>query len=190
VLLLFALAVVGLGASLLALAAWRRDRVLTFLMRALAAVLPGGLGGRVGPFIGQFVDTLLGLIRQPRLLLAATGYTAIAVALDSLFCLLAFRAVGVGVALPVVLYGYTLYNLAFLLPTPPGQVGSNELVGLLIFSGLFGLHRPGVGAMFLFSHPWTAILMTASGLLCLSVMGLSLRSTLRLARDQPEDRAV
>jgi uncharacterized protein (TIRG00374 family) len=189
-LLLFALAVVGLGAVVLALAAWRRDRVLTFLMRPLAAILPGRLAGRVGPFIEQFVDTLVGLIRQPRLLLAATGYTALAVALDALFCSLAFRAVGVGVTLPVVLYGYTLYNLAFLLPTPPGQVGSNELVGLLIFSGLFGLHRAGVGAMFLFSHPWTAILMTASGLLCLSVMGLSLRSTLRLVRDQPEDRAV
>jgi hypothetical protein len=40
--------------------------------------------------------------------------------------------------------------------------------------------------MFLFSHPWTALLMTASGLLCLSVMGLSLRNTLRLARDSEE----
>jgi hypothetical protein len=44
--------------------------------------------------------------------------------------------------------------------------------------------RSGVGAMFLFSHPWTAVLMTTSGLLCLSVMGLSLRSTLRLAGER------
>ena len=36
--------------------------------------------------------------------------------------------------------------------------------------------------MFLFSHPWTAVLMTVSGLLCLSAMGLSLRRTLHLAR--------
>ena len=76
-------------------------------------------------------------------------------ALDALFCLLAFRAVGVTVPVLVVLYGYTLFNLSFILPSPPGQVGSNELIGLLIFSGVFRVSRAGVGAMFLFSHPWT-----------------------------------
>jgi hypothetical protein len=40
--------------------------------------------------------------------------------------------------------------------------------------------------MFLFSHPWTAALMTISGLVCLSSMGLSVRSTLRLAADPGE----
>jgi uncharacterized membrane protein YbhN (UPF0104 family) len=95
---------------------------------------------------------------------------------------LAFRAVGVNASAPTVLYGYTFFNLAFILPTPPGQVGSNEVIGLLIFSGLFGLSRQGVGAMFLFSHPWTAVLMVVSGLVCLSAMGLSLRGALCLAR--------
>jgi uncharacterized protein (TIRG00374 family) len=182
-LLLSAMAAVGVGALMLAFAAWRRDRMLALLTRPLAAILPSGALHRVEPCIVLFVDTLLSLIRQPRLMLVAAAYTAVAVALDALFCLLAFQAVGVSIAVPVVLYGYTFYNLAFILPTPPGQVGSNELVGLLIFSGVFGLNRSGVGAMFLFSHPWTALLMTASGLLCLSVMGLSLRNTLRLARD-------
>jgi hypothetical protein len=53
----------------------------------------------------------------------------------------------------------------------------------LIFSGLFGLDRSGVGAMFVFSHPWTAVLMTTSGFLFLSFMGLTPRGTLRLAQD-------
>jgi uncharacterized membrane protein YbhN (UPF0104 family) len=110
----------------------------------------------------------------------------VAVILDAVFCLLAFKAVGVPISLPVVLYGYTFFNLAFILPTPPGQVGSNELVGLLLFSGVFGLEKSGVGAMFLFSHPWTGLLMTVSGLVCLSAMGLSLRRTFRLAGDRGE----
>ena len=132
----------------------------------------------------QFVDSLLALIRRPRQLLTAAGYTAVAISLDALFCLLAFRAVGVHVAVPVVLYAYTFFNLSFILPSPPGQVGSNELIGLLIFSGAFGVNRSGVGAMFLFSHPWTAILMTISGLGCLSAMGVGIRATFRLARQQ------
>jgi uncharacterized protein (TIRG00374 family) len=185
-LLLSALTVVGIAAAVLALAAWKRERALALLIRPLAAVLPGRVREGVQAFVTLFVDTLLALIRQPRLLLTAVAYTIVAVSLDALFCLLAFRAVGVAVALPVVLYGYTLFNVAFILPTPPGQVGSNELIGLLIFSGLFGVNRPGVAAMFLFSHPWTAILLTCSGLACLSAMGLTLRSTLRLAQQQGE----
>lgn len=180
VLLLSALTGVMLVALVLALAMWRPDRAHSLLTRPL----PARMRQRVEPFIAQFVETLLALVRQPRLLLAAAGYTAVAVLLDALFCLLAFRAVGVSVSLPTILFGYTFFNLAFILPTPPGQVGSNELVGLLLFSGVLGIGRSGVGAMFLFSHPWTAVLMTLSGLLCLSVMGLTLRSTLRLAGDR------
>ena len=186
VLLLSALAVVGAGALVLALATWKRDRALALLTRPLAGVVPSGARRRIEPMIVLFVDTLVALVRQPRLMLVAVTFTAVAVSLDALFCLLAFRAVGMAVSPPVALYGYTFYNLAFILPTPPGQVGSNEVIGLLIFSGAFGLDRSGVGAMFLFSHPWTAALMTLGGLLSLSMMGLSLRSTFRLARDPGE----
>ena len=44
--------------------------------------------------------------------------------------------------------------------------------------------------MFLFSHPWTGILMTCTGLACLSAMSLTLRGTMRLAREhgsRPEE---
>ncbi len=188
-LLISALVVVLLSAAILALAVWRRDRAMEVLTR-LAGALPRRARERVEPFAVTFFDTLLALVRQPRLLLAAAGYTVVAVSLDALFCLLAFKAVGESVALPVVLYGYTFYNLAFILPTPPGQIGSNELIGLMIFSGLFSVDRSAVGAMFLFSHPWTAILLTISGLVCLSVMGLSFRTSLRLAQDPQEGEAA
>jgi uncharacterized protein (TIRG00374 family) len=186
-LLLMALAAVALAAAILALVAWRRELAVSVLTRPLAKVLPGSARQRVEPFITQFVDTLLTLIRKPRVMGVAAGYTAAAVVLDALFCLLAFRAVGVSVTLPVVLFGYTFFNLAFILPTPPGQVGSNELVGLLLFSGVLGIDSSGVGAMFLFSHPWTAALMTITGLLCLSAMGLTLRRTLRVAAAPAEE---
>jgi uncharacterized protein (TIRG00374 family) len=186
-LLLMALAAVALAAAILALVAWRRELAVSVLTRPLTKVLPGSARQRVEPFITQFMDTLLALIRKPRVMGVAAAYTAVAVVLDALFCLLAFSAVGVSVTLPVVLFGYTFFNLAFILPTPPGQVGSNELVGLLLFSGVLGVDSSGVGAMFLFSHPWTAALMTITGLLCLSGMGLTLRRTLRVAAAPAEE---
>jgi uncharacterized protein (TIRG00374 family) len=181
-LLLFPLALVGLGALVLGLATWRRQRALAVLAW-LTATLPAGVREHIEPFVVRFVDALLALAGRPRLLLVAGAYTAVAVGLDALFCWLAFRAVGANVAFPIVLYGYTFYNLAYMLPTPPGQIGSNELIGLLVFSGLLHMNRTAVAAMFLFSHPWTALLMVGSGLLCLSAMGLTLRATLALAQD-------
>ena len=180
-LLLTVLLVLIGGALFLGLAAWRKSVAMS-LLAWLMAKLPGFVRQRVEPFTLRFVDALLALVVRPRLLLTAAGYTAIAVSLDALFCQLAFAAVGASVAFPVVLYGYTFYNLAYILPTPPGQIGSNELVGLLVFTGLLHINTTAVGAMFVFSHPWTAILMVASGLLCLSAMGLNLRSALTLTR--------
>ncbi|HYZ28998.1 MAG TPA: lysylphosphatidylglycerol synthase transmembrane domain-containing protein [Thermoleophilaceae bacterium] len=188
VLLLTALAVIAVAAFVLALAAWRRERALELLTR-LAGVLPSSARRHVEPMIVLFLDTLLTLVRRPRLMLVAAAWTAVAVSFDALFCLLAFKAVGVAVAAPVVLYGYTFCNLAFILPTPPGQIGSNEVIGLLIFSGALGVNRVDVGAVFLFIHPWSAVLMTLSALLCLSTLGLSLRKTFGLARArETEDR--
>jgi uncharacterized protein (TIRG00374 family) len=177
------MAALGFCAGVLTLAAWRRDRAVALLIRPLEALLRGGARDRVGPFIAGFMDTIIALFRRPRILLTAAIYTIIALGLDALFCLLAFKAVGVTVTLLVALYGYTLFNLSFILPSPPGQVGSNEIIGLLIFSGVFGVSRAGVGAMFLFSHPATGILMTCTGLACLSAMGLTLRGTFHLARE-------
>jgi uncharacterized protein (TIRG00374 family) len=175
------------GVCFLTVAAWRRERAIALVARPLEMMLRGDARDRVRPFIAGFTDTLLSLLRRPRLLAGAAAYTVVAVTLDALFCLLAFWAVGVAVPVLVVLYGYTLFNLSFILPSPPGQVGSNELIGLLIFSGVFRVSRADVGAMFLFSHPLTGILMACSGLTCLSAMSLNLRSTLRLSNADWKD---
>jgi uncharacterized protein (TIRG00374 family) len=182
-LLSFALVILGGALLTLAFASWRPDRTQAALSRALRPMLPRALFDRVEPFIAQFVETLLALFRKPRVLLVATGFTAVAVLLDALFCYFAFRAVGVTLSWPVVLFGYTFYNLAYILPTPPAHIGSNELVGLLVFSTLFGVDRSAVGAMFLFSHPWTGFLMTVTAVTCVKATGMNLRATLRLQSD-------
>jgi uncharacterized protein (TIRG00374 family) len=168
------------GMVVLLLASWQRDRTLAAVARVFESILPQRVGLRVAPFVADFVDTLLSLARRRRVLLIASVYTAVAATLDALFCYLAFLAVGVTVSWTTALVGYTLYNLVYILPTPPAHLGSNELVGLLVFSGMFGVSRTGVGAMFLFSHPWTGLLMTSAALCSLRVIGLDFRTVLGL----------
>ena len=164
----------------LAFSAWKRETALSFVSRTLTLTLPKRISTRITPFVANFVDTMLELVRRPRLMIGASLYTAVAASLDALFCYLAFHAVGASISLGVAFYGYTFYNLAFILPTPPGHVGTNEVVGLLVFAGVFGVSRSSVGAMFLFSHPWTGLLMTTSGLLGLKAVGLRLPAAMAI----------
>jgi uncharacterized protein (TIRG00374 family) len=180
VFLAFPLVLLALGGALLVFASRRHDRTVSWLSRVVRTLLPKRVADRLAPFVLGFVDTLLDLVRRPRLFVVAGAYTVVAVALDALFCYLAFRAIGTTLGLDVVLFGYTFYNLAYIFPTPPAHVGSNELAGLLIFAGMFGVNRSAVGAMFVFSHPFTGILMTLSALCSLKALGLDRRTFLRL----------
>ncbi len=187
-LLLFVALVFLLSVIFLVVAVRKRSLALSLLYRGFA-LTPNGFRKRVEPFVESFVDALLRLAAKPRLLPIATAYTVVAISLDALFAWLAFLAIGTRVPFAVVLFGYTLYNLAYILPTPPGQIGSNEVIGLLVFTGIFGVSRVSVAAMFVFSHPWTALLMIVAGLASLSALGVSLRSTFALGRKDVSDVA-
>ncbi|HZC07751.1 MAG TPA: lysylphosphatidylglycerol synthase transmembrane domain-containing protein [Ktedonobacterales bacterium] len=178
-LLLIVAGVFLLSVVFLLVAVWKRALALGLLYR-MFALTPKSVSKRVEPFVEGFVDALLRLAAQPRLLLIAAAYTVVAVSCDALSAWLAFLAIGAHVPFAVVLFGYTLYNLAFILPTPPGQIGSNEVIGLLVFSGIFGVSRLSVATMFVFSHPWTSLLMIVTGLLSLSALQVGLRSILAL----------
>src|SRR5258707_10720570 len=67
-----------------------------------------------------------------------------------------------------------------LLPSPPGQVGSNEVVALLIFTGLLHLAPEQVIAMAVFFHPWSGLLMCVMGMACLSALVVRFSQTLHL----------
>lgn len=175
--------------AFLVVAVWKRELALKLLYRFFA-LTPQVVRQKVEPFVERFLDALLRLAAQPRLLLIAAAYTVVAVGLDALFAWLGFLAVGAQVSYAVVLFGYTLYNLAYILPTPPGQIGSNEVIGLLVFAGIFHVSRLSVATMFVFTHPWTALLMIVAGLLSLSALGVGLRSTLSLGKNETAEATL
>lgn len=157
------------------LAAWKRAYAVNLLQKLLG-VLPRTLSGKIEGFATGFVDALLAGASRPAIFLPALLLTCGAVLCDGLFAMLAFWTVGFPISFGSALFGYSLYNMFSILPTPPGQIGSNEAVGLLVFGGL--LHLPGesVTAMYIFSHPWAALIMTIAGLTCMAALGLTITS--------------
>lgn len=162
-----------------ALAAWKRVVAIAFLQK-ITGILPRAIGGKIEGFATGFVDSLLLGASRPKIFIPAVLLTCVAVIFDGLFAMLAFRTIGFSIPFGTAIFGYTIYNMFYILPTPPGQVGSNEFVGLLVFHVLLGLPANKVTAMFIFSHPWAALLMIVTGMACLSALGLTISSAMKV----------
>ena len=163
-----------------ALMAWNRTTT-TKLIHIVLQILPKGIGVKIEGFALGFVDSLLACASRPRTFIPAILLTCLAITCDGLFAWFAFMTVGVSsMNFGTAIFGYTTYNMFCILPTPPGQVGSNELVGVLVFSGLLGFPRTGVLAMFVFSHPLAALIMTTMCMICLSGLGISIKSAMKI----------
>jgi len=161
------------------LAAWKRNAAIGLLQK-LTGLFPKAISGKIEGFATGFVDSLLMGASQPRIFIPAILLTCVAVVFDGLFAMLAFWTIGSPIPFGTAIFGYTVYNMFYILPTPPGQVGSNEAVGLLVFTGLLHLSKSDVFSMFVFSHPWAALLMCSTGLACLSALGLTISSAMKV----------
>jgi uncharacterized protein (TIRG00374 family) len=165
------------------LAACKRDAAIGVLQR-LSSLLPAALASKIEGFATGFVESLLMGASQPRIFLPALLLTCLAVICDGLFAMLAFWTIGFPIPFGTALFGYSVYNMFYILPTPPGQVGSNEAVGLLVFTGLLHLPAAQVTAMFVFSHPWAALLMCATGFASLGALGLTISLVYKKAQTE------
>jgi uncharacterized protein (TIRG00374 family) len=165
------------------LAVWKRTAAIT-LLRKITGILPRAMGGKIEGFATGCVDSLLIGASRPMIFIPAVLLTCLAVICDGLTAMFAFWTIGFPISFRTAIFGYTLYNMFYIFPTPPGQVGSNEAIGLLVFAGLLGLPPNKVIAMFIFSHPWTALLMCTAGLICLKTLGLTIPSVMKAGTEE------
>lgn len=162
------------------LMAWNRAAATKFI-RMMLQILPKGIGAKIEGFALGFVDSLLEGASRPKTFIPAILLTCLAITCDGLFAWFAFLTVGVNtMSFGTAIFGYTTYNMFCILPTPPGQVGSNELVGVLVFGSLLGYPKAQVLAMYLLSHPLAALIMTTMCLICLSGLGISIKSAIKI----------
>jgi len=170
-------------ASFIGLTVWKRATAIALLAR-ITSILPKPIGGKIENFASGFVDSLLISANRPLIFLPAVALTCLAVICDGLFAMFAFWTIGFPIPFGTTIFGYTVYNMFYIFPTPPGQIGSNEAVGLLVFTGLLHLPADKVTAMFFFSHPWAALIMCSAGLICLRTLGLTISNTMKMQSEE------
>jgi uncharacterized protein (TIRG00374 family) len=165
---------------IVALTVWKRVvaiRLIHFFMK----MLPKGIGAKIEGFGMNFVDSLIEGARRPKTFIPAAMLTALAILCEGIFALEESQAVGLNtMGLGIAIFGYTMFTMFSVLPTPPGQVGTNEGAKTIVFTSLLGFSQDKVLAMSILSHLVGPAIMTLIGLVSLWSLGLSLPSILNV----------
>jgi uncharacterized protein (TIRG00374 family) len=187
--LVFAVLAVFVVAVAVLVLAFRNEARTTALLCRLFAWLPRRAYARIAEWMGLFVRGMGVARHNARSLAPLLGLTAAAVLLDASYFLVMFRAFDIEVAFLRVLFGYTLLTLSYILPTPPAQIGYNELViGLIFAGGLTGVAMPRdeVMAVVVVAHALTGLIITAVGLWAFWSMGIRVSESFRGAAGELE----
>lgn len=118
------------------------------------------------------------VIKSSKIIVLAIIYTLIALLFDTLYVVLMFKAFGYNINWVMALFGYTLFNLSFIFPSPPAQVGTTEAIHIIIFTIMFGIDRNLVAATLGFAHLATGIINVLYGSLALMILNVGFSNIL------------
>jgi uncharacterized protein (TIRG00374 family) len=145
--------------------------ILNFFLR----IIPGRFRENLKIFFSNFVDGLS--IMQGRYLdyIKVIILTALAVISEAFYIYQVFTAFGSSSSFIYILFGYTLMNLTYILPTPPAQIGSNQFMWVLIFAFALGINKDLTSAAVTFSHLLTSIWIFALGAISLLALNIGFK---------------
>ncbi len=92
------------------------------------------------------------------------GLSLLAIFFNCVAFYICVLTLGLSIPFAVILLGYSLLFLSYAAPSPPGQMGSNEIMALLIFSGMFALADNMVAAVIILAHFLVAMYLVLLGL--------------------------
>lgn len=103
------------------------------MLHKLLLIFPGKYRTKLGEFTENFVYGMAIMRGRTGEYLLVYLLTILAVLSEAVYVYAVFLAFGAEVSYSKILFGYTLMNLTYILPTPPAQIGSNQFMWVLIF---------------------------------------------------------
>ena len=163
-----------------------KEQLVIKLLSKLFFLLPKKHNEKLSDFVHNFVLGISICTHKKKVFLPCFIYTFFAIITDSLFFYTMFTAFGVDIDFLLVLLGYTLINLSYILPQPPAQIGSNEIIMLFVFTYGFSLDKNLMSSVMFISHATTMIVIFVTGYLSLLYGGFKLKDFMIL-KEKNED---
>lgn len=113
--------------------------------------------------LGHFFNEINLFLKNTKTIFYVLTFTILCVLSDALFLYFFFCGFNNPLAFLKIFFGYTLIQLSYVLPYPPAQIGSNEILWTLIFCTTFGLDIHLMSAITLLAHLWIFLFHVLAG---------------------------
>lgn len=113
--------------------------------------------------LDHFFNEIIFFLKNTKTILYVLIFTILCVLSDALFLYFFFYGFNNPLSFLKILFGYTLIQLSYILPYPPAQIGSNEILWTLIFCTTFSIDTSFMSAITLFAHLWIFIFHVLAG---------------------------
>jgi uncharacterized protein (TIRG00374 family) len=147
------------------------DRLLALADRLLPKRLASHIRDRILGIVKGLLAGFTAVGRQPTGLVQMLVLSFLSAVLDGTLFFLLFQSIGASVPYAIVLTGYALFALTFLVPGAPGYVGSMEAFGSLVFSAL-GVGVGLAASAVILYHALNALMLGVVGGLAVWILGL------------------
>lgn len=145
------------------------------MMRFILKLIPGRIRQKFEDFFENFIDGMAVMKGRPSDNVQVYLLTFLSVLSEAIYIFVVFRAFGAEVSYMKILFGYTLMNLTYILPTPPAQIGSNQFMWVLIFSFALSEDENLTSAAVTFSHLLTTMWILTIGFASLATMKINFK---------------
>jgi uncharacterized protein (TIRG00374 family) len=165
-----------------------KEQLVTNILKKVLFFLPSKIKEKVLIFFHNCVEGIVICQHKKRVIPPCFVYTVLATVLEGLYFFMIFKAFGIELGFLNVLFGYTLIFLSYVLPQPPAQIGTNELMMHYVFALGFGLAPDKMASVMALSHVFTAIIISTTGSISIVHSGFRLMDINLLRRKINENR--
>lgn len=145
-----------------------RNKLILFLIRTIA----------------KLTETITAVRLKPSKIFVLILITILIVIIDASKVYILYAVFGHQISPLVASFGALARYLLFAIPMPPAQIGSVELIWLMIYSGLFAIKTPLVNSVSVLAHSISIFTNLVLGTLGILMTGLDMSKIPRYDRDQ------
>lgn len=161
------------------------EKKLIAILKRIFFFIPDKYQNKAYSIIEMFVEGTALFKNHHRIFGEVVILTLVGIVLDGLYFYLMFKAFGFSsINIALIFFGYTLLNLSYILPQPPGQIGSNELLMTLIFVSGLGMNYADAGSLMAVAHLLTGFVVTGLGVLALSMIGVKMLDLINRSKNE------
>jgi uncharacterized protein (TIRG00374 family) len=147
------------------------SRLQTVIARLLPNKLGSPLRNRILGILESIFAGFMAMARRPAELALLFALSLLSAVLDGILFYFLLLSLGAEFPLAIVLTGFALFTLTFLVPGAPGYIGSMEAFGSLVFSAL-GVGRELAASSVVLYHALNAVMLGILGGLAMWTLGV------------------